>query len=195
MVIKNAKFLTTVVNAKNILTTTKNEFAFVGRSNAGKSSIINAICNNKSLAKTSQTPGKTKNINYFEINAGELTLVDLPGYGYHQAGKQENDKWDELMDGYFKASKNLKAAFILMDIRVKPNDLDKHMMKYFVFYNIPFYIIATKADKVSKQEQKNLTTKIALELGLAPTDVIATSSLKKTGLEKISEIFDKFITK
>ncbi len=195
MIIKNAKFLTTVVSSNSILANTKNEFAFVGRSNAGKSSLINALCNNKSLAKTSQTPGKTKNINYFEINAGEFTLVDLPGYGYHKAGKVENDKWDELMDGYFRASKNLKAAFILMDIRVKPNELDKHMIKYFVYYNIPFYIIATKADKVSKQEQKNLKTKIALELGLAPADVIATSSSKKTGLEKIGEIFDKFITK
>ncbi len=195
MVIKNAKFLTTVVSAKNILSNTKNEFAFVGRSNAGKSSLINAICNNKSLAKTSQTPGKTKNINYFEINAGEFTLVDLPGYGYHKAGKQENDKWDELMDGYFRASKNLKCAFILMDIRVKPNELDKHMIKYFVYYNIPFYIVATKADKVSKQEQKNLTTKIALELALVPTDVIAVSSLKKTGLDKLSEAMDKFVSK
>ena len=195
MVIKNAKFLTTVANAKNILKDAKNEFAFVGRSNAGKSSLINALCNNKSLAKTSQTPGKTKNINYFEINNGEFTLVDLPGYGFHKAGKVENDKWDELMDGYFKFSKNLKCAFILMDIRVTPNGLDKHMIKYFVYYNIPFYVIATKSDKVSKQEQKNLTTKIALELGLAPTDVIATSSSKKTGLDKICDIFDKFITK
>lgn len=195
MIIKNAKFLTTVVNSKNILNTCKNEFAFVGRSNAGKSSLINALCNNKSLAKTSQTPGKTKNINYFEVNNGEFTLVDLPGYGFHKAGKVENDKWDELMDGYFRASKNLKCAFVLMDIRVKPSELDKHMIKYFVYYNIPFYIVATKSDKISKQEQKKLATNIALELGLTLNEVIITSSSKKVGIDNLCEIFERFIVK
>ena len=193
MIIKNAKFLTTVVNGKDILKFANNEFAFVGRSNAGKSSLINALCNNKGLAKTSQTPGKTKNINYFEINNGAFTFVDLPGYGFHKAGKAEDDKWDTLMDDYFKNSKNLKCVYILMDIRVLPNNLDKQMVKYLAFYNIPFYIVATKADKISKQQANNLAQKIAHELCLTKTDVLITSSSAKTGLTELAQTFDRFL--
>ena len=114
MQIKNAKFLTTVVDGKKLLTNAKNEFAFVGRSNAGKSSLINALTNQKKLAKTSSTPGLTKNLNYFSLNNGDFHIVDLPGYGYHKAGRNEENKWSTLMEDYFLNSPNIKCVFVLM---------------------------------------------------------------------------------
>ena len=192
MQIKQAEFLTTVASEK-ILTNTKNEFAFVGRSNAGKSSLINALTNNKNLAKTGQKAGVTKNINYFSINGGKVTFVDLPGYGFHQAGKKEEEKWAEILENYFQKSKNLKCVFVLVDARVPSSQSDKDMLKYLNFYNIPFVVVGTKADKLKKNEVSKAKKDLAFGFALGESNVILTSSLKKDGLKDLLKTIDQFL--
>ena len=192
MNIKNAQFITTVANDK-ILTYTKNEFAFVGRSNAGKSSLINALTNNKNLAKTGQKAGVTKNINYFKINCGQATFVDLPGYGYHQAGKAEQEKWADILENYFQKAENLKCVFVLVDCRVPSSQSDKDMIKYLNYYNIPFVVVGTKSDKLKKNEVAKAKKELAFGFALGETNVILTSSAKKDGLKEILKTIDNFI--
>ena len=136
MEIKQAEFVTTVADGK-ILQHTKNEFAFVGRSNAGKSSLINALTKNSKLAKKGQTAGVTKNINYFSINKGQLTFVDLPGYGFHKAGGKEEQKWAVTLENYLLNSRNLKCVFVLMDCRLPASDNDVNMLKFLNHYQLP----------------------------------------------------------
>ena len=192
MQIKQAEFITTVATDK-ILTNTKNEFAFVGRSNAGKSSLINALTNNKNLAKTGQKAGVTKNINYFSINNGQITFVDLPGYGYHQAGKQEQEKWAEILENYLQKSKNLKCVFVLTDCRVPASQSDKDMIKYLNYYNIPFVIIGTKADKLKKNEVAKTKQQLAFGFALGESNIILTSAVKKDGLKEVLRTMDTFL--
>ena len=192
MQIKQAEFLTTVASDK-ILTNTKNEFAFVGRSNAGKSSLINALTNNKNLAKTGQRAGVTKNINYFSINNGKVTFVDLPGYGFHQAGKKEEDKWADILESYFQNSKNLKCVFVLVDARVPASQSDKDMLKYLNYYNIPFVVVGTKADKLKKNEIAKAKKELAFGFALGESNIILTSSLKKDGLKDLLKTIDQFL--
>ena len=194
MQIKQAEFLTTVASDK-ILTNTKNEFAFVGRSNAGKSSLINALTNNKNLAKTGQRAGVTKNINYFLINKGQVTFVDLPGYGFHQAGKQEEEKWADILENYFQNAKNLKCVFVLVDSRVPSSQSDKDMLKYLNYYNIPFVVIGTKADKLKKNEIMKAKKELAFGFALGESNVILTSSQNRDGLREVLAIMDQFLIK
>ena len=193
MIVKKAKFLTTVVGGDKILKDKQNEFAFVGRSNVGKSSLINALTNQNKLAKTSNTPGLTKNINYFEINDGEFHIVDLPGYGYHKAGKNEEQKWSSLMEEYFLNSENLKCVFVLVDCRHIPSRLDKVMLSFLTYHNIPYIVVATKIDKLSKSELNNSLEKIANELRLTRLNIIALSSEKKQNLNALLDKIEHFI--
>ena len=122
--IKKAVFVTSVGNINQIKTDCKNEIAIAGKSNVGKSSFINFICNNSKLAKTSKEPGRTRLLNYFSINDGEYYLVDLPGYGYAKVNDAEKEKWGRLIETYFKTSPNLKNVFTLVDIRHDPTEND-----------------------------------------------------------------------
>jgi len=192
MKITSAKFITTVAKASDLLNTQFKEFAFVGRSNAGKSSLINAFTNRSALAKTSSTPGKTKHINYFLINEN-FYITDLPGYGYHKAGKSEEERWVKLIDEYLLTSKQLSCVFVLMDIRHKPNILDKQMLTFLHYYNIPFMVLATKADKLSKSQRGVYASKLAQEVGLTLNNLIITSSALKLGLEKLGEKIEEQI--
>ena len=192
MKIKNSKFIITVADSKKLLETNFKEFAFVGRSNAGKSSLINALTNKNMLAKTSSTPGKTKHINYFLINE-EFYIVDLPGYGYHKASKGAEERWTQLIEEYLLTSKQLSCVFVLMDIRHKPSELDKQMLIFLHYYSIPFVIIATKADKLSKAQRYNYANKLANEVGLTGKDIIITSSEDKFGMENILQKFEQFL--
>ena len=131
MVIKKAVYKTSVTNIKNILDDGVPEFAFVGRSNVGKSSLINALTNTKSLAKASATPGKTKMINYFEIN-DSFRFVDLPGYGYAKTGKVHQEVWSELIGKYLEESKSLVTIFVLVDIRHLPTVQDMQMVEFLI---------------------------------------------------------------
>ena len=192
MKIKDSKFIITVAESDKILATELKEIAFVGRSNAGKSSLINALTNKNTLAKTSSTPGKTKHINYFLIN-DEFYIVDLPGYGYHQASKSDEARWTKLIEEYLLNSKQLTCVFVLMDIRHKPSVLDKQMLTFLHYYKVPFVIIATKADKLSKSQRFNYANSLANEIGLTGRDIIISSSEEKFGMEEILDKCDQFL--
>ena len=141
---------------------TKVEIAIAGRSNAGKSSFINFICDNKKLAKTSKEPGRTRLLNYFECNKGEFFLVDLPGYGYAKVSFDEKRRWARLLEDYFEKSKGLRHVFLVVDIRHNPTKDDIDLINYLYKYQIPITIIATKADKLSRAAQQRQRRDIAV---------------------------------
>ncbi len=183
---KSVKFITSVANTKDILQHTFSEVAFVGRSNVGKSSIINLLCSRKNLAKTSSTPGKTKLINYFLADES-FYIIDLPGYGYSQTGKDAALAWGELLETYLKESKNLKCVYVLLDIRHKPSDKDQMMINFLYYYHIPMVFVLTKADKLSKQQQSIQAANIAESLKITKNDLIITSAESKIGAKKLED--------
>ncbi|MBR1625343.1 MAG: YihA family ribosome biogenesis GTP-binding protein [Clostridia bacterium] len=191
--IKKAVFVTSVGNINQIKTDCQNEIAIAGKSNVGKSSFINFICNNSKLAKTSKEPGRTRLLNYFSINDGEYYLVDLPGYGYAKVNDAEKEKWGRLIETYFKTSPNLKNVFTLVDIRHDPTENDMIMFKYLYFYNIPFTIIATKADKLSRSAQMKRKKEIADFIGVGVDNVLVCSSKEKKGGEEIFKRIDQIL--
>ena len=157
------------------------EIAFVGRSNVGKSSLLNLLTNRKSLARVSGNPGKTRTINFYLINDA-FRFVDLPGYGYAKVSKSITADWDRMMDDFFKQRKNLKRVVQLVDIRHEPSKLDVQMYEYLRSYGLDGLVCATKADKISgNQKQKNLSI-IRKSLNLSKEDkIVPVSALKKTG--------------
>lgn len=191
MKIISAKYLTSVVDEKNILKDDVIEFAFVGRSNVGKSSLINAICGIKNLAKTSSTPGLTKMINYFVIN-DKFRIVDLPGYGYAKTGQKHIANWAGLMEKYLTQSPNLKTVFVLLDCRHSPNELDKLMLEFLKTYGIPFCIVATKVDKIAKTKIPQACKNLAKELGVRTEMIQGFSSENGYGKEKLLEYIETF---
>ena len=159
MNIKSAKYLTSVVEFEKIIDDGLPEFAFVGRSNVGKSSLINHLTGVNGLAKTSATPGKTKMLNYFLIN-DEFRFVDLPGYGYAKVGKGQLDVWSGLIGEYLLGSQSLKMIFLLLDIRHDPTEQDKQMLQFLIYNNLPFRVVVTKADKIARSKQFQQVEKI-----------------------------------
>lgn len=169
------------------------EIAVAGKSNVGKSSFINYLANYGGLAKTSSTPGKTKLINYFSVNNGEFMLVDLPGYGYAKVGEEEKKKWDRLIGGYLTLSKRLKGVVVLVDVRHEPTALDKQMIAYLHHYRIPFFVVATKSDKLSKAQISKQKSVIANALSLGVGDILTISSLKKEGKEAVLDKMENLL--
>ena len=190
MKIVSAKYLTSVVEASKLLSDGVCEFAFVGRSNVGKSSLINNLCSSKSLAKTSSTPGATRMINYFDINNGQARFVDLPGYGYHKAGKQNEKMWAGLIEDYLLKSQNLKLVLFLLDIRHEPSQLDKMMFDFLLQTGRNFVIVATKADKLSKAQQYLSKRKIAASLKVREELIFLHSSLNSQGKSELLDYLD-----
>lgn len=184
MIIKSAKYKTSVANVKNLLSDGMPEFAFVGRSNVGKSSLINNLTNNKGLAKTSATPGKTKMVNYFDIN-DQFRFVDLPGYGYAKVGKSHLDVWSGLIGDYLLSSESLVTIFLLLDIRHLPTAQDRQMVEFLVYHGLPFMIIVTKADKIAKSKISSYIKQIAKELNLREEIFLPSSSENSLGKDKI----------
>ena len=183
-VIKQAEFLTSVALNTPYPPETDCEIAIVGKSNVGKSSLINNLtCRNK-LAKTSQQPGKTRLINFFTINRA-FYLVDLPGYGFAKASKQEQEKWGELMESYLSSGR-VNHLFMLIDIRHAPTAEDRQMFQYVLYYGLPFTLIATKADKIAKSKRKQMANAAAKALG-APPAAIPYSSETGDGKEELLE--------
>ncbi len=192
MRVTSAKFIKSVAKGDQIILDNKPIVAFVGRSNVGKSSLLNYLTSSKKLAKTSSTPGRTRLINYFLINE-DIYFVDLPGYGFAKGNKTENSKWDELMDPFFVNSKNLKLVCVLMDCRIKPTPLDYNMLTYLNYYQIPYIVVATKCDKLPKTKVKPAIQAMANELGLGVDNIFATSSNNLQGKIELLDKFDQFV--
>ena len=166
------------------------EVAFAGRSNVGKSSLINALMNRKSYARTSQQPGKTQTINFYNINE-QLYFVDLPGYGYAKVSPEMVKKWGKMIDNYLENSKVLRLVFLLVDIRHKPNKNDKQMYDWCINYGFNPIIIATKEEKVKRSQKANLIKEIKNALGVIEgTPVIPFSAVSKSGRDDIWEYID-----
>ncbi len=184
MKILNAIYETSVVSRDKIIDDGLPEFAFVGRSNVGKSSLINNLIGVKGLAKTSATPGKTRMINYFLVN-NAFRFVDLPGYGYAKVGKGQLDVWSGLMGEYLLNSSSLKTVFLLLDIRHNPTAQDRQMLEFLIYNGLPFRVIVTKADKIAKSKQLSLVNNICKVLKIRPEMVIVSSSENSQGRENI----------
>lgn len=193
MVIKSAEFIKSTGNDRNYYVSDYPEVAFVGRSNVGKSSLINFIARRRKLANTSATPGKTKLINYFLINKTFL-LVDLPGYGYAQVSRDAQGQWAEFLDEYLKTSKNLKCVYLLLDVRRTPTAQDEQMLKYLYANQIPTVLVVTKTDTLSKSQVNNQLMVITAKLGVNKSDLILTSSQDKKGYEQLMESIEKRIS-
>ena len=191
--IKQARFIVSVANASEIKDFGAPEIAIAGKSNVGKSSFINFLVNQSKLAKTSSEPGRTRLLNYFEINNGEYYFVDLPGYGYAKAPKGEKEKWGALIENYLRTSKNLINVFVLVDIRHEPSADDKMLINYLYSYHIPFTVIATKADKLSRAQQQKAIGIISSALAMGRSDLLVTSAEKKTGKEAVIERIDNLL--
>ena len=193
MVIKNVNLEIVCGITSKIPDTAYNEVAFAGKSNVGKSSLINALMNRKSYARISATPGKTQTINYYSIN-DEMYLVDLPGYGYAKVSEQEKIKWGQLIERYLHGSKQLKAVFLLIDIRHAPSANDKMMYHWIVEMGFHPIIIATKLDKIKRSQiQKNVKA-IREGLKVKPgTVIIPFSSETKQGRDELWEVIDSFV--
>ena len=192
MVIKNVNLEIVCGVTSKLPETELAEVAFAGKSNVGKSSLINALMNRKSYARTSAQPGKTQTINFYNIN-GEIYFVDLPGYGYAKASKTEVEKWGRMIERYLKTSKQLKCVFLLVDIRHEPGANDKLMYDWVVANGFTPVIIATKLDKIKRSQIDKQTKLIRDGLGAKSAAIIPFSATTKQGREEIYEIIDKIL--
>ena len=193
MEIKKAEFTLSAPMVSMCLKDTKPEYAFIGRSNVGKSSLINMLTNNKKLAKTSATPGKTLLINHFIIN-NEWYLVDLPGYGFAKRSKKEIAKLDQMIQGYILQREQLVNVFVLVDVRLEPQKIDLEFIEWLGQSSVPFAIVFTKADKLSAAKvSQNMETykKVLLETWEELPPIFVTSSEKKQGRDEVLDYIDQ----
>lgn len=192
MKVRSAEFIISNTDLSKCPEPNKAEYAFIGRSNVGKSSLINMLCERKSLAKTSSTPGKTQLINHFLIN-DEWYLVDLPGYGYAKVAKESRNKWDKFIKKYLFSRSNLLYTFVLIDSRHKPQKVDLQFMEMLGIKQVPFVIVFTKIDKLSSSAfNKNIThyKKEMLKKWEELPPMISTSSESKIGREEILNLIN-----
>jgi len=200
--IVESNYITSAVHPNSYPETIWRDFAFVGRSNVGKSSMINSITNRKLLAKIANKPGKTRLINFFEIrckksvpcsedsvqhteNIGYFGLVDLPGYGYAKVSKTEREQWQKMINTFFSTRKQLAGAIVLVDIRHEADPKDAIMIKMLQDLNVKFMIAATKCDKIPKNKVDSQLKNFKLGFGLGDVFMCEFSSLKKIGMEKV----------
>ena len=193
MEIKKAEFTLSAPMVSMCPNDTKPEYAFIGRSNVGKSSLINMLCRNKKLAKTSSTPGKTLLINHFIIN-NEWYLVDLPGYGYAKRSKKEIERLDQMIRGYILQREQLVNVFVLVDIRLEPQKIDLEFMEWLGVSSIPFSIIFTKADKLTANKCQQAMAAYKKKLSetweeLPP--IFLTSAEKRDGRDEVLDYIEK----
>ena len=194
MIIKSADFLVSFGTEKQLPPVTKKEVVIVGRSNVGKSSIINKICNRKSLARVSSSPGKTGTINFYGIN--DFHMVDLPGYGFAKVSNTERVRWDKLINGYFESGRDIALVIQLLDCRHKPSQDDQTMMEYLTHHKFPFVIVLTKGDKLNKTE----TQKVISEFedycqGYSYEKILLTSAPKNVGIDKVHDTIEEYLEK
>ena len=187
---QNVEFLISAASKENFPTKRLPEIAFAGKSNVGKSSLINGLLNRRALARTSSQPGKTQTINFYNVN-DDLYFVDLPGYGYAKVSQDTVKKWGKMIDGYLHQSKVLRLVFLLVDIRHKPNQNDIQMYEWCVNYGFNPIIIATKSDKIKRSQLQKQIKQIKDALQVVDgTPVIPFSALNKSGRDEIWEYID-----
>lgn len=186
----NAEFTASYGTFKQIPECTRIEIAFAGRSNVGKSTLINKIFNRKNLARVSSVPGKTATINFYGLE--NVYFVDLPGYGYAKVAKSEKERWAELIEGYLNADRDLRLVFLLIDMRHPPSAHDLHMIDFLVEAELPFVIILTKADKLKTKARQERMEAFAKEIPyFADIHVIPFSSQTFEGVEEVRRIIEE----
>ena len=190
--ITNAKFITSAASKSQFIDSGKPIIAVCGKSNVGKSSFINMLAGQKKLAKTSQTPGRTRLINYFDM--GEFVLADLPGYGFARVSKEEKAKWARLLDDFFAEKDKIAHVFSLCDIRHDPTADDLTMVNYLYQTVLPFTIIATKADKLSRSQIDKSLVNIAAIYKCGKGNIIATSAQTKQGMDEVLKRIETIIS-
>ncbi len=188
----NVNFIKSASQKSEFIVDSLPQIAIVGRSNVGKSSLINMLTNNSKMAKTSSTPGRTRLVNYFNVN-NEFYLVDLPGYGYAKASKGMTSAWDKVMNDYFVDNENLKVVLLLLDSRHNPTALDIEMVDYLANLEIPVVLVMTKIDKISRSELNLNINKISKDLRFSRERIIPTSVLKKVGTTELIKVLEQFI--
>ena len=194
MKITQAKFIKSAVTLDQCPSPDLPEICFTGRSNVGKSSLINGLCNHNRLAKTSNQPGKTRLLNFFLINNGLFYLVDLPGYGYARVSQSERKIWDHNIQEYLLERSTLSLIIQLIDSRHEPTELDKDLTFWMASNQLPFAIILTKADKLSKNKQRMSLARVRRQLLEMNIDVplLLTSSETRKGLDELTELIHEF---
>ncbi len=194
MLIKKARFLKSMNDISGMPELALPQIAVCGKSNVGKSSLINLLTNNQKLAKTSASPGKTRLVNFFVINE-EFMLVDLPGYGFAQAPKTEQQQWPRMIEGYFaKAHVDIKALLVLLDIRRDPGENDRLLLTWAAHFGLRVILVCTKADQLSKTRRKPRLAEIkAAVSGGVDYPVVAVSALEKTGVEELLDEIEKVL--
>lgn len=193
MIIKSVNLETVCGITSKLPDNTLPEVAFAGKSNVGKSSLINALMNRKALARTSAQPGKTQTINFYNINDA-MYLVDLPGYGYAKASEEVKAKWGKMIENYLHTSKQLKAVFLLIDIRHAPSNNDKMMYEWMVYQGFAPILIATKLDKIKRSQIQKQIKLIREGLNVQPgTTIIPFSAETKQGRDEIWELIDSLV--
>lgn len=188
----NVKFIKSASKKDEFLTDELSQVAIVGRSNVGKSSLINLLTNNSKMAKTSSMPGRTRLVNYFNVN-NLMYLVDLPGYGFAKASKNLTSAWDSVMNDYFTDNEKLKLVMVLVDSRIGATDLDLQMLDYLAELQIPAIIVMTKTDKLNRSEINLNKDKISKAVRFNKDLIIPTSTLKKQGVEEICAIINNYL--
>jgi GTP-binding protein len=184
MIVKNVEFVKSAVKPAHYPEEGLPEIAFAGRSNVGKSSLINVLINRKNLVRTSSTPGRTQLINFFMVN-DRFTLVDLPGYGFAKVPLAVKKEWGPMMETYLSRRQSLRGVVLIFDIRRVPTDEDRQMLGWLRAYGISPLLVITKCDKVSKNERARQAAVIARELAVAPEEFCFFSALKREGAERI----------
>ena len=188
----NSEFLASYGLSRQLPDSDRPEIVFSGRSNVGKSSLINKLCNRRKLARVSATPGKTATINFYSVD--DLYFVDLPGYGYAKVSNADRDRWDKLINSYFEKDRNNELLIQLLDCRHDPSADDVQMLQFLHYHRIPFVIVLTKADKLKKSqiaETQSRFEKIGLQYG--SQKVFLTSSEKGTGMEELKQYLESVL--
>ena len=193
MIVKKSELLITAARKEQYPETTVPEIAFAGKSNVGKSSMINALVNRKSLARTSSSPGKTQTINFYNVN-DTVNFVDLPGYGYAKVSKTEKEKWGQMIEIYLRSREQLKEVILLVDVRHEPNVNDIQMYEWIKSCGYTGFVIATKADKLSKAQRVKQMNIIKKTLNIDDINLITVfSASEKLNTEKVWSLFEEII--
>lgn len=194
MLIHSADFVLGAVSPQQFPADGKPHIAFAGRSNVGKSSLINCLLQRRSLARTSNTPGRTQQINFFLVNAA-FWFADLPGFGYAKVSKEERERWRRLIETYLRTSEDLRAVVFLMDARHGPQANDLQLLEYLLAFEVPFIPVLTKADKVNKTERVKCLKALETEAPvLAAVNPVLFSAVTRSGRDEVLERVEGFVT-